>query len=180
MAELSTIARPYAEALFAAAKNDQAGLAAWSEAVSELAQISSVSDVREAMSDPRLSKDQRKKLFPGLAKSPLSKGMQNFIELLVDNDRLLLLPEIAAQFEELKNRHEGSASAEITSAFELSDAQIQELLTGLEKKFGCKLKPVVTVDKSLIGGIRVTVGDQVLDTSVQAQLARLRDTLVAA
>lgn len=180
MAELSTIARPYAEALFAAAKKDQGGLAAWSTAVSELAQVSNVPDVLEAMSDPRLSKDQRKQLFPALVKSPLSQEMRNFINLLVDNDRLMLLPEIAEQFKELKNRHEGSASAEIASAFELSDAQIQELLVGLEKKFGFKLKPVVTVDKSLIGGVRVTVGDQVLDTSVQAQLARLRDTLAAA
>jgi F-type H+-transporting ATPase subunit delta len=91
----------------------------------------------------------------------------------------LLLPQIAEQFDLLKNQFEGSAVAQITSAYELTDAQVAELLAGLEKKFGLKLKPSVTVDSSLIGGVRVVVGDQVLDTSVQAQLARMRDTLAA-
>jgi F-type H+-transporting ATPase subunit delta len=99
--------------------------------------------------------------------------------LLVENDRLLLLPDIAEQFAALRNRHDGTAQAEITSAFEMSDAQVQELVAALEQKFGLKLKPSVTVDPSLIGGVRVAVGDQVLDTSVQAQLARMRDQLAA-
>ena len=80
----------------------------------------------------------------------------------------------------LKNSAEGAAAAEITSAFELTDAQLQELVSALELKFGLKLKPRVTIDPSLIGGVRVAVGDQVLDTSVQAQLAHMRNQLVAA
>lgn len=179
MAELSTIARPYAEALFAAAKGNQDALASWSGLVNELAEVASLDDVREALTDPRLSNDQRIELFTGLIKSPLSDAARNFIELLVKNGRILLLPQIAQQFDLLKNQFEGTALAEITSAFELSDSQVQELLTGLEKKFGLKLKPSVTVDSALIGGVRVIVGDQVLDTSVQAQLARMRDTLAA-
>jgi F-type H+-transporting ATPase subunit delta len=99
--------------------------------------------------------------------------------LLVDNNRILLLPQIAEQFEALKNKREGTALAQITSAFELTGEQVAELVSGLEKKFGLKLKPQVTVDPALIGGVRVLVGDQVLDTSVQAQLARMRDALVA-
>lgn len=99
--------------------------------------------------------------------------------LLVENDRLLLLPEIASQFLWLKNRHEGTADAEIASAFALTDAQVADLVAGLEKKFGVKIKPTVRVDASLIGGVRVAVGDQVLDTSVRAQLDRMRDALVA-
>ena len=179
MAELSTVARPYAEALFAAACDDKAGLQAWADLVSELSQVASTPDVREAMADPRLGDTQRVELFSGLVKAELPQAARNFIALLVENDRLLLLPEIATQFVALRNRHDGTAQAEITSAFELSDAQVQELVAGLEKKFGLKLKPVVTVDQSLIGGVRVAVGDQVLDTSVQAQLARMRDTLAA-
>ena len=179
MAELSTIARPYAEALFATALDDQAGLASWSELVSELAHAASQEDVREALTDPRLSNAQRIELFTGLIKTPLSEAARNFIELLVDNHRILVLPHIAEQFDELKNRREGTALAQIVSAFDLDDGQVQQLVAGLEKKFGLKLKPVVTVDASLIGGVRVTVGDQVLDTSVQAQLARMRDTLAA-
>ncbi len=179
MAELSTVARRYAAVLFAAARDDKAGLQAWADLVSELSQVASNPDVREAMADPRLGDKQRVELFTGLVKAELPQAARNFIELLVENDRLLLLPEIATQFVVLRNRHDGTAQAEITSAFELSDAQVQELVAGLEKKFGLKLKPVVTVDQSLIGGVRVAVGDQVLDTSVQAQLARMRDTLAA-
>lgn len=179
MAELSTIARPYAEALFAAARDDQAGLASWSGLVSELAHVASQDDVREALTDPRLNVPQRIQLFESLLKASLTEQAHNFIELLVSNDRILLLPQIAQQFEALKNQHEGTALAEITSAYPLADDQLQELVSGLEKKFGLKLKPAVTVDSSLIGGVRVIVGDQVLDTSVQAQLARMRDTLAA-
>lgn len=180
MAELSTIARPYAEALFATASNDQAtGLDAWSGLVSELAQVASQDDVREALTDPRLNTAQRIELFAGLIKSPLSAQARNFIELLVSNQRILVLPQIAEQFEILKHQHEGTALADIRSAYALSDDQVQQLVSGLEKKFGLKLKPAVTVDADLIGGVRVIVGDQVLDTSVQAQLARMRDTLAA-
>ncbi|CAM5540949.1 F0F1 ATP synthase subunit delta [Eoetvoesiella caeni] len=179
MAELSTIARPYAEALFATAKEDQQGLASWSELVNQLAAVASLEDVREALTDPRLNNAQRTELFCGLIKLPLSEKARSFIGLLVNNDRILLLPQIAEQFDALKNQLEGSALAEITSAFALDEAQVQELVTGLEKKFGLKLKPAVTVDPALIGGVRVVVGDQVLDTSVQAQLARMRDTLAA-
>jgi len=179
MAELSTVARPYAEALFGAARADQAGLAAWADLVSEMAQVAAHPDVRNALSDPRVMEAQRVDVFTSLIKSDLPQAARNFITLLVENDRLLLLPEIAAQFEAQKNRHEGVAQAEIVSAFALDDAQVQDLLAGLQKTFGLKLKARVTVDPSLIGGVRVTVGDKVLDTSVQAQLAQMRDKLAA-
>lgn len=179
MAELSTIARPYAEALFATVRDDQAGLASWSSLVSELAHVAGQDDVREALTDPRLNVQQRIQLFESLIKAALSAQARNFIELLISNDRVLLLPQIAEQFEALKNQHEGTALAEITSAYPLTDEQLQQLVSGLEKKFGLKLKPAVTIDLTLIGGVRVVVGDQVLDTSVQAQLARMRDTLAA-
>ena len=179
MAELSTIARPYAEAVFASARDDQAALASWSSVLSELAQLVSIDEVREALTDPRLNAAKRIELFTGLVKSPLSAAARNFIELLIENNRILVLPQVAEQFELLKNELEGTALAEISSAFPLSDDQVQQLVAGLEKKFGLKLKPVVTVDSELIGGVRVVVGDQVLDTSVRAQLARMRDTLAA-
>jgi len=179
MAELSTVARPYAEALFGAARADQAGLAAWADWLAEMAQLAAHPEVRDALSDPRVVRAQRVDVFTGLIKSELPQSARNFIALLVENDRLLLLPEIAAQFEAQKNRHEGVALAEIISAFALDDAQVQDLLAGLQKTFGLQLKAKVTVDPSLIGGVRVTVGDKVLDTSVQAQLAQMRDKLAA-
>ena len=179
MAELSTVARPYAEALFAAEHNDKAKLTVWAEQVQTLADIAELPDVQDAMSDPRLEDSQRGSIFLSLNKSGVDQALQNFVALLVSNDRLLLLPFIAEQFHALKDKAEGVAQAEITSAFPMSDEQVEELIKLLEPKFGLKLKPHVVIDSSLIGGVRVAVGDQVLDTSVQAQLQRMRDTLAA-
>jgi F-type H+-transporting ATPase subunit delta len=182
MAELSTVARPYAEALFAAARDGKADLQAWADLLGQMAQVVANPDVREAMSDPRLDDGQRLQVFLGLIQRPsdqLPPAVLNFVELLMSNGRILLLPNISVLFTGLMNRHEGTAQAEITSAFELAETQVADLVSALEVKFGLKLRPHVTVDPSLIGGVRVAVGDQVLDTSVQAQLARMRDTLAA-
>ncbi len=179
MAELSTVARPYAEALFAAARDDKAGLASWADQVQQLADVASNPDVRVVMTDPRLEDAQRTSIFLSLLGSDVDKPMQNFVTLLITNDRLLLLPLIAEQFHALKDEAEGVAQANINSAFPMSDEQVSQLIQLLEPKFGLKLKPHVTVDASLIGGVRVIVGDHVLDTSVQAQLVRMRDMMAA-
>jgi len=179
MAELSTVARPYSEALFAVAKADKVGLAAWGEQVQRLAYVAGQPDVRLAMADPRLSDEQRVSIFLSMVRPAVDKHFENFVALLISNDRLLLLPQIAEQFEALKDTAEGVAQANITSAFPMSEDQVSQLIALLEPKFGLKLKPHVTVDAALIGGVRVHVGDQVLDTSVQAQLVRMRDTLAA-
>lgn len=180
MAENSTIARPYAEAIFAAASESSDGLQSTADQLSLLAELIRMEDVRQAVSDPRLDDEQRCDLIKGLLKDRvLNKHVQNFVDLAVSNDRLVLMPEISEQFQKLKNEAEGVAQAEIVSAFPMSEQQVAELIGLLEPKFNVKLKPHVTVDHALIGGVRVVVGDHVLDTSVQAQLARLRDALVA-
>lgn len=179
MAELSTVARPYSEALFAVAQAGQGGLAVWAEQVQRLAHVAANADVRSAMADPRLDDAQRVSIFLSLVRPAVDKQFQNFVEVLMANDRLLLLPQIAEQFEALKDEAEGVAQANITSAFPMSEDQVSQLISLLEPKFGLKLKPHVTVDATLIGGVRVHVGDHVLDTSVQAQLVRMRDTLAA-
>ncbi len=179
MAELSTIARPYAEAAFGVASADSAGLATWVDLLQELAQVVSHPEVKGVLDDPHLQPQSRVELVQGFLKTTPTPPVVNFLTLLAENDRLLLLPEIAVQFSQLKNRHEGSADALIETAFELTEAQLADLVAGLEKKFNIKLKPEVRVNVDLIGGVRVTVGDQVLDTSVRAQLERMRDTLVA-
>src|SRR6201999_2104178 len=97
--------------------------------------------------------------------------------MLVDNHRLTLMPEIATQFEALKNAREGAADATIVSAFPLEGAQLNDLVANLERRFQRKLKPAVEVDPSLIGGVRVTVGDEVLDASVRARLASMQTAL---
>jgi len=171
MAELATIARPYAEALFRVAKSGN--LAAWSDLVSEMAAVAAHPDVKTLAGNPKLSDRQVIETFLSLLKSNVSPEAKNFIGMLVENGRLTLLPEIAVQFHALKNAEQGAADAEITSAFALSDAQVKELVATLEKKFGRTLKPTVKVDSSLIGGVRVAVGDQVLDSSVRGKLQKM-------
>ncbi|MFL9924167.1 F0F1 ATP synthase subunit delta [Herbaspirillum lusitanum] len=177
MAELATIARPYAEALFRVAK--AGSLSAWSDLVSEMAQVAANPDLQALAHNPSVSHDKLAEVFKAALKTSLSVEAANFISTLVANGRLTALPEIAAQFHELKNAQEGAADAYIVSAFELSGAPLKELVAALEKKFGRKLNPSVTVDNSLIGGVRVVVGDEVFDTSVRAKLQQLHVALAA-
>lgn len=179
MAELATIARPYAEALFGVAEGGD--LAAWSALVQELGQVARLPELMTIASSPKVSRAQVVDLLLAAAQSPSKDSPQakNFVQMLVDNHRLSLLPEIAVQFDELKNAREGAADALIVSAFPLQEAQLADLVASLTRKFGRKLKPTVEVDPSLIGGVRVTVGDEVLDTSVRARLADMRTALTA-
>lgn len=181
MAELATIARPYAEALFRVAKADNTGgnLAAWSELMSELAVVATNSDMTAAADNPKIAGAELLAIFKSALKSQLSIEADNFLSLLVENGRLTLLPEIAAQFHALKNAYDSSADVEITSAFPIEGAQLNDLVATLERKFGKTLHPTVKVDASLIGGVRVQVGDEVLDTSVRAKLAKMQVALTA-
>jgi F-type H+-transporting ATPase subunit delta len=177
MAELATIARPYAEALFRVAKSGN--VAAWSDLVSEMAAVAALPDVKTFAANPKLSDQQVTDTFLSLLKSNVTPEAKNFVRMLAENGRLALLPEIGIQFHALKNAADGAADAEITSAFEMSDAQVKDLVATLEKRFGRKLNPSVKVDSSLIGGVRVAVGDEVLDTSVRAKLQRMYTALVS-
>jgi F-type H+-transporting ATPase subunit delta len=177
MAELATIARPYAEALFRVAKSGN--LAAWSSLVSEMAQVAAHPEVKALAQNPKATDRQTAELFKAALKSPMTAEAGNFIDMLVQNGRLTLLPEIAEQFHALKNAQEGAADAAISSAFELTDAQLKDVLATLEKKFGRKLNPSVSIDKSLIGGVRVVVGDEVLDSSVRAKLQQMHVALAS-
>ena len=177
MAELATVARPYAEALFRVAQTGD--MAAWSTLVTELANIGANPDVQDFARNPNVTEAQVSEAFGAMVKSPLTAEANNFIKVLIENGRVSLLPEIGAQFAVLKNALEGAADAEITSAFEISAQQVAGLVASLEKKFGRKLNPTVTVDPSLIGGVRVVVGDEVLDTSVRAKLQQMSVALAS-
>jgi F-type H+-transporting ATPase subunit delta len=177
MAELATVARPYAEALFRVAQNGD--MAAWSNLVAELANIGANPDVQAFAQKPNVTQAQLADVIASLVKSPLSPEANNFIAMLAENGRVALLPEIGVQFHVLKNAMAGAADAHIDSAYPISDDQLAQLVATLEKKFGRKLNPTVTVDPSLIGGVRVVVGDEVLDTSVRARLQQMHVALTA-
>ncbi|CAG2150024.1 F0F1 ATP synthase subunit delta [Cupriavidus plantarum] len=180
MAESATIARPYAEALFRVASQADAGnVGAWSDLVSEMGQVAANPDMKALADDPNVPGQKLAEVFLSVLKSPVNDEAKRFVNLLVENNRLTVMPEIAEQFHALKNAREGSSDVEITSAFPLEDSQLKDLVAALERKFGRKLYPTVTVDSSLIGGVSVKVGDEVLDTSVRARLAAMQTTLTA-
>jgi F-type H+-transporting ATPase subunit delta len=178
MAELATVARPYAEAAFELARDEQA-LPAWSEMLRLAATIVADARIAAALDNPRLDTGAKESLLLSIGGDRFNGEARNFIRVLVEAERVMLLPQIAAMFETLKNEAEATAKAMIESAFELSPSQVTELQQALERRFGKKIETTVTVNPDLIGGARVTVGDAVLDGSVQAKLAAMRAQLRA-
>jgi F-type H+-transporting ATPase subunit delta len=178
MAEIATLARPYAEAVFRLA--DTAGaLAEWSGTLRTLAQAAADPDMQQCMSKYDLTHAQLRDLFLSLAPGGMSAEARNYIDVLVENDRLAALPEIYALFEELKNAREGVVDAQISTAFELDAAQLAGLVADLEKRFKRKVNPKVSIDRDLIGGVRVVVGDEVIDGSVRGKLDAMAAGLLA-
>jgi F-type H+-transporting ATPase subunit delta len=178
MAELATIARPYAEAAFELARDEQA-LPAWSDMLRFASTIVTDARVAQALDNPRLDAAAKESLLLSIAGDRFNAQARNFMHVLVEAERVGVLPQIAAMFETLKNEAEATATATIESAFELTAAQVAELQAALEKRFGKKMETTVTVNPALIGGARVTVGDSVLDGSVQAKLAAMQAQLRA-
>lgn len=182
MAELSTVARPYAEALFAAANSDKSAagvLDQWLPVVTEMAAVAQHPEVARLVGDPKLDDAQAYELVRGLINSKLPIAAENFLKLVAENGRLSVLAEVARQFRRLKNNAEGKADCLIETALPLSDEQVKDLLWSLSRKFEMKLIPEVKVDPDLIGGVRVTVGDHVLDTTVKTRLAQMQAALTA-
>jgi F-type H+-transporting ATPase subunit delta len=147
--------------------------------VDELAVIASDAHLQQFAGNPNVTSAQVFDLFAGVAKSALSEHAQNFLRTVIENGRLGALPEIAMQFRALKNSQSGSSDAVICSAFAMDRAAVDDVTAALEKRFGRKLNTSVEVDGALIGGIRVVVGDEVLDMSVKARLEQMKVALTA-
>jgi len=178
MAEPSTVARPYAEASFRLAEAGKA-LAKWSEMLGALAAVAQDERVHAAMSDPKLSDAQVAGIFIAILQGRLTGEAENFVRVLAENKRLELLPLIREQFEALKDEREGVVEAEVQSAFELTAAQVADLVQRLEKKTGRKVRTQVRLNQDLIGGVRILLGDKVIDGSARAQLEALETALKA-
>ena len=174
MAELATIARPYAEALFKAGGDAQTA-----QQLNALATVAGDAQLRQYADNPKVRPDQVYDLVTSVANQPLSPALQNFLRTVIDNGRLAALPEIAAQFHALVNAQSGVSDAAIYSAFPIDDASLADMVVALERRFGRKLNPTVWIDPALIGGVRVVVGDEVLDTSVKARLEQMKVALTA-
>lgn len=176
--ERATLARPYAQAIAKlAAEADTWG--PWSEHLACLAAVAADEQVQALASNPAVDGGRVAELVLAVCGEQLGDEGGNLVRLLAENKRLTLAPEIAAQFQALKAAREGELNAHITSAYELSEAQMSGLLAALETKFGRKIKATQSTDAELIGGVVIQVGDEVMDASVRGGLETLAVTLKA-
>ncbi|MCW8125392.1 F0F1 ATP synthase subunit delta [Microbulbifer halophilus] len=174
MAELSTLARPYAKAAFSYAQQ-ASDLKGWGALLATAAAVSQSEKVRELLDDPQLTSDQRTDKFLSICADDLSDSGANFIRLLAENHRLALLPEISELFDALKAQAEATLEVEVVSARALSDAQSQKLTEALAKKFEREVHLHNSVDESLLGGAVIRAGDTVIDGTVRGRLAKLAE-----
>jgi F-type H+-transporting ATPase subunit delta len=178
MAEISTIARPYAVAAFKLAK-EQKALDKWSEMLGLASAVANDEQMRTYINDPKVVSSDLEAAFLKVMGDKLNENGQNLIKILVEYGRLSILPAITTAFEELKAADEGTLDAQIIAAAKPSAAETKDLVKRLEAKFGKKIEASVSVDPEIIGGIKIIVGDTVIDASVKGQLQNLAYTLTA-
>ena len=179
MAELATIARPYADALFKAQGADQATTAV---RLDRLAALAENAQLLQFADSPKVDVAQVFDVMADVASKDnglLPEAARNFLRIVIENGRLSALPEIASQFRSLKNAAGGTTDAVVFSAFPMDEQALSEVAAALEQRFGRKLDVKVELDPSLIGGIRAVVGDEVLDTSVKARLEQMKVALIS-
>ena len=176
MAEIATVARPYAEAAFRSAveAND---LGAVAQSLALVAAITRDEQMHSILLNPKVTASQKKEIFDSAAGSRLHPVVRNLVGMLVDNHRSVLIGSIHEQFEGLKHEHERVLRARITSAQPLTDAQRDDIVGALERRYGKKVEAELDVDPRLLGGARVQVGDQVIHASVRDALAQMAAAL---
>lgn len=175
-AETTTVARPYAEAVFKRAV-ESGSLDTWSDMVELLAIVVQDPTISGLLANPRVSADDKQTLMLGIGEGQLNDEGQNFVKLLLENGRIRAMPEIAVLFNQLKSEHEGAIEVEVASAFDVNDAQEAALAKALKKKLGRDVRITSVKDPELIGGVRVRAGDMVIDGSIQGQLSQLANEL---
>jgi F-type H+-transporting ATPase subunit delta len=176
MAEIATVARPYAEATFKSAL-EHGRLGPVADGLLLMAAVARDEQMRSVLSDPKVSGEQKKQLFLAVAGERLDPLLKNLFVVLVDGHRDELIAEIAAQYDTLKHEHERVVRATITSAQPLDDHQRNEIVSALERRYGKKVEAEIAVDSQLLGGARVQVGDQVIHASVRDALAQMAAAL---
>lgn len=169
MAEPVTIARPYAEAVFKLAR-EQDALAKWSDALANLDAVIGDARVQAVIGDPNVSAQQLEALVLGVIGDKLEGAARNFVQVLVQNGRLDVTPHIRELYESLKREQEGVLEARVISAMPISDDQVKTLVSALEAKFKRRITTKVEVDQQLIGGVKIVVGDKVIDATVRGRL----------
>lgn len=176
MAELTTLARPYAKAAFEFAR-EQKDLAGWLGALTQAAAIAGQDKVEAMLASPALTSADKGKQFCDVCGDALNEKQRNFLQTLALYNRLSLLPQVAELFELLKANQEKTVDVEIQTAFEISSDMEQKLATTLKSKLDRDVDLSTTVDKSLIGGALIRAGDMVIDGSAKGRLAKLSEAI---
>lgn len=176
MSELITAARPYARAAFdvATASNEKEK---WTEMLNFMAMVAHDSTMRAVLDSPKLSQQQTADVFISVCNEHVNEGGKNFINLLAENDRITLLPEIAALFQHYRAESEGTVEAEVISASEINDSQMNNIAASLKRRLGKDVRLTSRIDESLIGGAIIRAGDLVIDGSVRGRLDKLSTAL---
>lgn len=176
MAELVTIARPYAEAVFKLAR-EKSALAAWSDALELLDAVIANPEVQARIGDPKVSARDLEALVLGVVGDRVDGAGRNLVQVLIANGRLELMPQIRGLFDSLRREHEGVLQVRITSALPVADDQLNSLVAALEQKYRKKVSVQVDIDPQLIGGVRAAVGDKVIDATVRGRLDAMATAL---
>jgi F-type H+-transporting ATPase subunit delta len=174
--DITTIARPYAEAAFARAQESKQ-LDAWGDALAVLSSIAGDADMADQIANPNVPRERLSEAILEIAAGTLPDDAKNLVRILAENNRLSALPEIAVLFEDLKTKHQGVRQVQVLSAFDLNDVQKTELAGVLKKRLGADVELTVETDPSLIGGVEIRAGDLVIDGSVRGKLHKLATEL---
>jgi F-type H+-transporting ATPase subunit delta len=178
MAELTTIARPYAQAVFGLAR-DTKRFAEWSDMLAFIASVYADPQVQRALANPKLTKEDVERLLVGVCGERLDLAARNLLILLVRNDRLTVLPYILERYEQMREEQENTLEASVESAFPLNDEQLEILMQRLERRTNHKVKANVRIAPELIGGVKVQIGDEVWDASVRGQIDGMAGALIS-
>ena len=172
MSDFTTAARPYANAVYDTARENNA-LESWSDALANLASVINDSQMSELLDNPELGKLQKGELLIQVLGDKLTDQQQNLVKLMAENGRLKLMPDVVEQFEVARAKAENKIDAEVISAYELTAEQTNELVNTLKNKLGCDITLTTTIDESLIGGVVIKAGDTIIDASMKSQLDSL-------
>lgn len=176
MAELTTLARPYAKAVFDAAK-EQNAIDAWGQALALISSLAADGAVKNILANPGLSEERKAELFFDIAEEQTPEALRNFLLILAESKRLALLPEISALFDLYRADLERTLNMKVSTAFEMTEKEQQQLAEALSRKLERKVALETAVDRSLIGGVVVNTGDLVIDASVRGKLAKMANAL---
>lgn len=178
MSELSTLARPYAAAVFKRARETSAA-EQWSQMLKFIAEVVKDKDISGIIENPKIGQDRLIQLLLDICQGRLNEEGENFLKILVQNDRLTLAPQISKLYETHKADAEGYVDVDVTTAYSFTKEEQKKFTSALEKTLAKKVRISVNVDKSLIGGFLAKAGDRVIDGSIKGRLQQMQKTLKA-